>query len=637
MKKLLPFFLLVIVLIQLHCQNSRPQLFSRQIIEDFLVSSEDFKPVPPASDPFWQQTIPEKMRGNYIKLGYGYKGKQWDIIPDSVFSEYRKNGNRSNYQKRSFNVRRQMACLVMSEVMEHEGFFINDIIEGIEYFIEETWWGIPAHYPTDIPWANNQVVDLFNAETANLLAWTIFMLHDDLEEVKPGICDRLRNEIDRRFLSPARNNDYEWKTKVDNWNTWICSNWLSCILLCETDRNQQLYDIGLVLDCLEAFFKGYPNDGGCDEGVHYWDRAAASFFECIRILAIATNGKFTFSDNPKFRAMGSYVYKTYICDNSYVNFADALADTHVNINILYPYGYYIGDTVMTGFAAKIAEDANYKENPIQLFSRSGNFPTLSRELLFLLDYDNFNRCRPSEPLQRDYYLPDIQVFTARSFANSIDGLYVAAKGGHNAEKHNHNDIGSFIVYGDAEPLFIDIGFATYNSQTFSNKRYELINCRSAYHNVPLINGIEQHQGIQYRASNVEYEENDNTAILSLNIEKAYPHKAEVEKWKRTIILKRGSRIEITEDYKLNKYVAPSILCLICYGKPNVETPGRIALSVDSKPHYIIYDPHQLSPLIQNVRIDDPAINDTWSRKPIYRVCLTISNHNLSGIITYYIE
>ena len=46
--------------------------------------------------------------------------------------------------------------------------------------------------------------------------------------------------------------------------------------------------------------------------------------------------------------------------------------------------------------------------------------------------------------------------TARSNANSIKGFYVAAMGGHNAENHNHNDVGSFMVYADAEPLLIDL-------------------------------------------------------------------------------------------------------------------------------------------------------------------------------------
>lgn len=53
--------------------------------------------------------------------------------------------------------------------------------------MEEAWWGIPAHYPVAKPERNRQVVDLFNAETANLIVWTTYMLQDELESAEKGI------------------------------------------------------------------------------------------------------------------------------------------------------------------------------------------------------------------------------------------------------------------------------------------------------------------------------------------------------------------------------------------------------------------------------------------------------------------
>lgn len=48
--------------------------------------------------------------------------------------------------------------------------------------------------------------------------------------------------------------------------------------------------------------------------------------------------------------------------------------------------------------------------------------------------------------------------------------FVAAKGGNNAESHNHNDIGNFIVYHNNQPVVIDLGRDTYTSKSFSNQR-----------------------------------------------------------------------------------------------------------------------------------------------------------------------
>lgn len=59
------------------------------------------------------------------------------------------------------------------------------------------------------------------------------------------------------------------------------------------------------------------------------------------------------------------------------------------------------------------------------------------------------------PMLRDAWLPGIEVMTARDRGGSSGGFFVAAKGGHNAESHNHNDVGTFLVYRDGTPLPVD--------------------------------------------------------------------------------------------------------------------------------------------------------------------------------------
>jgi hypothetical protein len=83
---------------------------------------------------------------------------------------------------------------------------------------------------------------------------------------------------------------------------------------------------------------------------------------------------------------------------------------------------------------------------------------------------------------------------ARDKEGSTDGLFVAAKGGHNDESHNHNDIGNYVIYYNGQPVLIDVGRGTYTRKTFSSRRYDIwYNC-SDYHNVPTINGVTQPAG-----------------------------------------------------------------------------------------------------------------------------------------------
>ena len=335
--------------------------------------------------------------------------------------------------------------------------------------------------------------------------------------------------------------------------------------------------------------------------------------------------------------MGSFVYKTYITKNACVNFADTPSNTKVHIHILYPFGQYIGDSIMTGYAAMIANETNYKNHPSNVFLQSGNYPSISRELMFLGEYKSFEEINPREPLLRDMWLPNLQIFTARSFGQSGDGLYLAGKGGHNAERHNHNDVGNFIVYSNDEPLIIDIGFATYDAKTFSNKRYELMNNRSAFHNVPLINGVEQHNGKSYCAKNVNYFQSNAQVKFSLDLENAYPSEAKVKRWQRTIQMRRGDKIEVTEEYELEKYLSPTDIVLICCGDVSLEKPGRIVIKTDKGVSHIIYNSKQLSQGIEPLVVNDPVLQETWHDKTLYRVKLTIINQRLKGKVKYSIE
>ncbi len=606
------------------------------VLGEILPETCKFKPVPSANELFWKQNIPEQMRNNYIIQAENFLGKSWDDIPNKIFEEYKTTGNRTNYENKSFALRRQMACLVMGEIMEYKGRFVNDIIKGLLYFQREVWWGIPAHYPLSSPIRGNQEVDLYNAETANLLAWSVYMLKEELDKSRPGVCEMIRKEIERRFLIPARTANYKWKTWTNNWNPWICSNWLSCLLFCETNSNNRSDAIQQIFKCLNLFYNQYPLDGGCDEGIGYWRRAAGSLFECAYLLNLATDGGFLLAEDEKFRAMMQYVYRTYIGKSAYVNFADSKTYAMTDLSVLYPCGLYLNDSVMMGFAAQIATEIDFYKNPGKYFSRS-DFPSLPRELIFLSLYDSFRNISPHEPFVRDVWLSDLQIMTARSESNSSRGLFLAVKGGNNGESHNHNDVGNFVIYSDAEPVVIDIGAGTYTANTFGNKRYELFNCRSAYHNVPIINGVEQREGKTFKAQNIEYENDSLHATISQDISRAYPSEAHVRSWKRIVTLNRGKDISVTENFQLGKYVKPLEIVLITCGETSLSSNGRIVIKGKNGNHYVKFDERNLNAIVERIRTDDKIILNAWRQQPLYRIRLVMRKPVVKGDITYSVE
>ena len=563
--------------------------------------------LPKADDTFWRDSIPVEMRQSYIQYGEQYLGKLWTVLPWTIFAENKLNGNRVNYEKLCFEKRRQLAALVMAEIMEGKGRFTNDIIDGIGSFCEETWWGIPAHYSKAIPLTDLQEVDLFNAETASLIVWTRYMLEKQFNNLTPDLCKRIDSEIERRILNPAVQGNYWWKTAGMNWNPWICSNWLTCVLICEKDEARKAEAIVQIEKATQAFIDAYPEDGGCDEGPGYWDRAAASMFEVMRLLPDFP------CNSEKIRRMAAYAYKTYIGNDYCVNFADAHENKAVQqVNIVYPFGLWLDDKTMREYGAYLGCQRHILDNPAAIYDKSGNFPTLGRELMFLYKIRNFMAEKPHEPLLKDVWLPNLQIMTARR-----GNFFVAMKGGHNGESHNHNDVGSFVVYANNEPLFIDPGVGEYTAKTFGKDRYGIWTMQSQYHNLPQINGVEQKDGKQYAAKVVSHKDGQ----LCLDIAGAYPAEAMVKMWKRTVSSAK-SGITVTEEYQLADYRQPARLVFV--------TPNPDALS------HIHYDTNQLSASVEDIsNLLDPLLQGIWGSK-MYRIILTAKSTKTNNKIKYSI-
>ena len=341
-------------------------------------------------------------------------------------------------------------------------------------------------------------------------------------------------------------------------------------------------------------------------------------FEVMRMLP-------DFSDNTeKIRKMAAYAYKTYIGNDYCVDFADAHENKAIQqVNIVYPFGYWLGDKTMREFGAYLGRQKHILENPSALYDKSGNFPTLGRELFFLRHIRDFIEENPREPLLKDVWLPNLQIMTARR-----GGLYLAMKGGTNGESHNHNDIGSFIIYADNEPLLIDPAVGEYTAKTFGKDRYDIWTMQSQYHNLPQINGIDQKDGKEYAAQLISHKDGQ----LCLDIAKAYPEEAAVKSWKRTITSMKSS-ISVTEDYELNAIKTPTRLMFITTIKPEIAQ-GEAYVQLGN--HRLEYDSRQLSAEAEDLsnRLD-PLLQHMWGQ--MYRIILTVKQANTKNKIKYTIR
>src|SRR2546423_15565454 len=224
---------------------------------------------------------------------------------------------------------------------------------------------------------------------------------------------------------------------------------------------------------------------------------------------------------------------------------------------------------MQGFGALLAQ----RRGPYRPGSSSPG-----RILPALLVASEIASAHPPEPRLGPVRLADLQLLAPRSAANSGVGLYVAAWGGQNAQGHNHNDVGNFIVYGDGTPVLIDVGVETYSAKTFSAQRYEIWTMQSAYHNLPTINGVMQGAGREFQAKGVSFDETANRVTFSADIAAAYPAEAGVRRWQRRVTLDRKTpAVELEDSYELTQWKEPARLSLMTSLRVDTSRPGEVRL------------------------------------------------------------
>ncbi|MGD2245845.1 MAG: heparinase II/III family protein [Candidatus Aminicenantes bacterium] len=653
MKRAVVFFSLSIILSASLCFSAEKEemnllsgRYTLERLEEIIVPADDWHPFPRASDHAGWKKIPEKVRAAHLGQGEKHLGCDWEIPKASVFLEYVRTGNRTNYQRISNGRRVRLAEMVVAECIEGKGRFLDDIMNGIWAICEETYWGVPAHVGAQkkgpgLPDVTEPTVDLFAAETGMLLAWTDYLLGEELDCISPLITERIHYEVQRRILSVnLERDDFWWMGfsggMVNNWNPWICSNWLTAVLILEDDPQRRIQSIHKILKCLDNFLNPYPRDGGCDEGPGYWNRAGASLYDCLELLASASEGRIDIFNEPLIREIGRYIYRVYINEQYFINFADATAKLNPDASVVFRYGKRIGDADMVGFGAFLARKQNLGKDYIR-----GGWGCLGRVLPALFYLDELLETEPKEILLRDFWLPELQVMGARSIEGSTQGFYVAAKGGHNAESHNHNDVGNFIIYADGYPALIDVGVETYTAKTFSSRRYEIWTMQSAFHNLPTINGIMQKSGREFQARDISYKAGKERAVFSLDISRAYPEEAKVKSWMRAVTLERGKCVAIHEQYELSEIKENLLMTLMSWRKPVQEGEGKIRLENPEgieglKPVFILYDQNRFSAEFEKIHLEDARLRSSWGNE-LFRIVLTARQRPIKDEFTLRIE
>lgn len=580
----------------------------------------------------WEALDPS-YRQQLIKEGESVLNYTWQTIPATSYLEFVRSGNRRVMEDVYNTNIAAIRKLVFAELAEAKGRFIPQLINGVWAVCEITSWSISASINLQkagagLPDVNEPVIELGAGITVNALAWTYYLFNDTFDKSSPLISKRLKQEIDRRLLQPYyTRNDFWWmaldgkKRLVNNWNVWLNYNMLTTILLVEDDPAKRIAGIYKTMQSVDQFINYYKEDGACEEGPAYWTHAGGMLYNYLSLLQMATNDKISIFDRPLIKNIGTYFCKAYIDSSWYLNYADAAAKYKGDAALVYHYGKTVNDPQMQQFGSWLAKDQQW-EKMVPMETVYGGFRNLFtvKEML---------QGEAKQPFIAYAWMKETGIAVARDQEGSSKGFYFSALAGHNDESHNHNDVGTCVLYYDGQPLLIDIGSETYTRQTFGPERYTIWTMRSSYHNVPLINGVEQKEGAKYAAKDVSFVNTKTTARFKVDISAAYPSTAQVKKWERSYELKRAESFTITDKYQLPSNNENNALHFMTSAIPQKKKDGLLELVTGNVRMNMEYDPKLFELIIEPITIKDSRLLESWP--PIVnRLILKIRNKGTEG-------
>lgn len=633
----LVFCLLFMLTISVRAYTERDMLQkavgSEEQLKQILMKNQSWIPYPAYNDRAgWDALLGEKYKTALIREGEKLLNYEWLLVRATDYLEFERTGNRYVMQDRLNKNRSAINSLMFAELAEGKGRFIDQLINGVYLSCEITSWVYSAHLSRQsnhrsLPDFREQVIDLSAGGYGAMLSWVYYYFHESFDKVNPSISIYLRQTLQERILDAYMNNDSEWWLAfnwkpgivINNWNPWCNSNVLQCFLLLENDLDKLTKGVWRTMQSVDKFINFVKEDGACEEGPSYWQHAAGKLYDYLQILFDGTAGKVSLFQEPMIRRMGEYISRSYIGNGWVANFADASAKGGGDAQLIYRYGRAVGSDEMMHFAAYLMKG---RRSSVQLGGDT------FRSFQTLLSCNELEKTVASHDVPPCTWYPE----TEFCYLTNKEGWFLAAKGGFNNESHNHNDVGSFSLYVNTTPILIDAGVGTYTRQTFGKERYTIWTMQSNYHNLPVINGILQSYGQQYKATDVICR--PGRRFFSANIAKAYPEEAAINRWIRSYSL--GDRqLTVTDDFSLKSGKIPNQINFLTWGKVGISVPGKVSIEAQGQKVVIDY-PRNLSVSLETIELKDIRLSRVWGGE-IYRIVFKDKEIRTTGSYKFVIK
>ncbi|MFP4250630.1 MAG: carbohydrate binding domain-containing protein [Armatimonadota bacterium] len=483
---------------------------------------------PAADREAWDALAGTDAYANVIRKAEGLLDEPLPEQPDELYLDFSETGNRTRWQRVANQRRGRLAPLVLAECAENEGRFIPAIVELVEALCAERTWVMPAHDRSLANFNQERVdIDLASSSVGWQMATVNWLLGDKLSDETR---DLIALSVSERVLEPyqamytGEREPNWWMNTTNNWNAVCLAGVTGAALAQIEDRALRGEYVAAAEHYSRNFLRGFTADGYCSEGLGYWNYGFGNYILLAETIYQATDGGVDMMARPEVAPPATFATRIQIIGGV----APAFADCSINARPGSDWMYYLNRRFGLGLD-------HYDDLPL-----SSTTGSLINALIFgfpnsASSGDVIEGADPGSPLRA--WFEDAGVLISRPAPGSEALLGVALKGGHNAEHHNHNDVGSYVAVVEDRPVLMDPGSEVYTSRTFSGQRYESNLLNSWGHPVPVVAGELQRTGRDAAAVVLASDFADERDSLTLDLSAAYDV-PELTKLERAFVYER---------------------------------------------------------------------------------------------------
>lgn len=499
-----------------------------------LLPEQGFRPLPPPGDrAFWDRAAAAfERKDELIALAEAGLATPVEVIDRDFYLRHLEAVDREapfRYRKLYHARSDLLNRLALAECLENRGRFLDKIRELTASILEEPSWVAPYHdRPGDNIHGRRITVDLGASGRGALLATVSRTFAASLPA---ELRERIDRRIEERLLAPYRRRivagriavGFNWMLALNNWGAVCSSNLAYTAMILDLPKEEKALLLLGTKFCMGQYLSSIPPDGYCSEGIGYWNYGFGHYMMYAGALHAWTGGAVDEFKLPAAERMARFVDRFELHDRCF----PAFADTSMN-NGVKPFNELA--------AARFYGCASRRNS----FWINDYLPHNTLAFRLLLDPATPPAGRGSLPA-RDYF-EQSQVLICRD--DAAPRLSLAAKGGHNAEQHNHNDLGSYVIrYGNLIAV-CDPGGEEYNSRTFTADRYQSDLINSFGHPVPRPAGVLQSPGRPFAARVLEHSFAAEGDSLKLDLRGGYAL-PELELLERAFTFRRGAARGVT--------------------------------------------------------------------------------------------